>query len=305
MVHVLLSRELIDWEFLVRYTNAPWLVVQAPGTSQDGLFLRDLEGQPLVWDQQGKGFTNGLAPDIAPALFGEYTTADGLKVKTVMSLTVERYLDARYAPANVAGECGVPAETIERLALEMAQVAFRETIELPIEWIDVYGRKHDRVIGRPVAMYAMRGISAHSNGFHACRALHLMQMLLGALDGPGNFRARAPYPKPIPPVLLPENDAAIMNAPDTPLSRGPLGFPTRPEDLAIDAQGRPLRIDHAYSWESPLAAHGAMHMVITNAVNADPYAIDTLILYMANMAWNSSMKHRIDPGSLARARRRW
>ena len=114
-------------------------------------------------------------------------------------------------------------------------------------------------------------------------------MLLGALEGPGTLRARAPFPRPIPPAQLPENDAAIMDAPDTPLTRAPLGFPMRPEDLAIDAEGRPLRIDHAYSWESPLAAHGAMHMVIANAVNADPYPIDTLLLFMANMAWNSSM----------------
>ena len=32
-----------------------------------------------------------------------------------------------------------------------------------------------------------------------------------------------------------------------------------------------------------------MHMVITNAHNGDPYPIDTLFLYMANMAWNSAM----------------
>ena len=38
------------------------------------------------------------------------------------------------------------------------------------------------MIGRPVSMHAMRGISAHSNGFHTCRALHLLQMLLGAID---------------------------------------------------------------------------------------------------------------------------
>ncbi len=106
-------------------------------------------------------------------------------------------------PTAVAERCGVPADTIERLAREMAHVAFQETIELPISWTDVWGRKHDKVVGRPVAMYAMRGISAHSNGFQTCRALHLLQMLLGALDGPGNFRARAPYPKPIPPQQLP------------------------------------------------------------------------------------------------------
>jgi anaerobic selenocysteine-containing dehydrogenase len=289
IVHVLLSRELVDWSFLVRYTNAPWLVVQAPGQKGDGLFLRDADGHPLVWDQQRKAFVNGLAADIAPALVGEFTAPDGRTVKPVMQLVAERYLDSRYSPAAVAAQCGVSAETIERLALEMAHVAFRETIELPIRWTDVWGRTHESVIGRPVSMYAMRGISAHSNGFQSARALHLIQMLLGALDSPGNFRARAPFPRPIPPGQLPENDARVMDAPDTPLSRPPLGFPQRPEDLAIDAEGRPLRIDKAYSWESPISAHGLMHMVITNAVAGDPYPIDTLILFMANMAWNSTM----------------
>jgi anaerobic selenocysteine-containing dehydrogenase len=289
LVHVLLAREKFDWEFLVRYTNAPWLVLQAPGTKDDGLFWRDAREQPLVWDQVAGAFANGMQPEIAPALFGEFATPDGRRVKTVMSLVAERYLTSGYAPENVAKITGVPAATIERLALEMAKVAFEDAIELPIAWTDVYGRRHDKVVGRPVAMYAMRGISAHSNGFHAARALHLVQILLGALDGPGNFRARAPFPRPIPPPVLPENQAAIIDAPDTPLTHPPLGFPTRPETLAIDAEGRPLRIDKAYSWESPLAAHGLMHMVIANAVAADPYAIDTLILFMANMAWNSSM----------------
>ncbi len=289
IVHVLLTRELFDYEFLARYTNAPWLVIDRPGHSSHGLFLRDEGGSPLIWDMERETFANGMGGDIAPAMFGEYVAPDGTKVKTVFSLAVERYLDERYAPAHVAAACGVPAETIERLALEMAHVALKEAVELPIEWTDVWGHKHDKVIGRPVAMYAMRGISAHSNGFHACRAIHLIQMLLGALDGPGNFRARAPYPKPIPPHQLPENNPDIINAANTALSRPPLGFPTRPEDLVVDEFGNPLRIDKAYSWEAPFSAHGLMHMVITNATNHDPYAIDTLILFMANMAWNSSM----------------
>ncbi|WP_407064907.1 hypothetical protein [Casimicrobium huifangae] len=135
----------------------------------------------------------------------------------------------------------------------------------------------------------MRGISAHANGFQTCRALHLIQMLLGALDGPGNFRSKAPFPRPIPPAQLPENDPGIINAPDTALSKTPLGSPTRPEELALDASGNPLRLDKAYSWEAPLASHGMMHAVIKNAVEGDPYPIDTLILFMANMAWNSAM----------------
>jgi anaerobic selenocysteine-containing dehydrogenase len=214
---------------------------------------------------------------------------DGRRAKTVFSLITERYLDDRYAPETVARECGVPAETIRRIAMEMAHVAFNEAIELPIRWTDMHGRTHDKVLGRPVAIYAMRGISAHTNGFQTCRALHLLQMLLGALDGPGNFRARTPYPRRIPIRTLPENDPAVIFAPNTPLNRTTYGYPTRPEELVIDAAGKPLRIDHAYSWESPLAAHGLMHMVITNAVNSDPYPIDTLLLFMANMAWNSSM----------------
>ena len=62
-----------------------------------------------------------------------------------------------------------------------------------------------------------------------------------------------------------------------------------PEDLIVDTDGRPARIDKAFSWDAPIAAHGMMHMVIANAWKGDPYPIDTLFMYMANMAWNSAM----------------
>ncbi len=50
-----------------------------------------------------------------------------------------------------------------------------------------------------------------------------------------------------------------------------------------------MRIDKGFSWEYPLSVHGLMHTVITNAWRGDPYPIDTLLLFMANMAWNSTM----------------
>jgi len=68
-----------------------------------------------------------------------------------------------------------------------------------------------------------------------------------------------------------------------------LGYPMGPEDLLINADNSAKRIDKAFTWENPLSAHGMMHMVISNAHAGDPYKIDTLFLYMANMAWNSSM----------------
>ncbi len=294
MVHVLLGDGTIDYAFLARHTNAPWLVIEAPGAADDGLFARDANGRPLAIVAAGSAgeatdegaVTAAVGGDTRVALFGSATLPDGRKARTVLSLAAERYLDDAYAPEAVAPQCGLDAATIRRLAREMATVAFEQAITLPVEWTDAWGNVHASVTGRPVAMYAMRGISAHSNGFHACRALHLLQMLLGALDGPGNFRARAPFPKPIPPRQVP---ATAPTHPRAPLAGSPLGFPMRPEDLAIDAEGRPLRIDKAFSWDAPIAAHGMMHMVIANAAKGDPYPIDTLMLFMANMAWNSSM----------------
>jgi anaerobic selenocysteine-containing dehydrogenase len=283
--HVLLSRNQIDWSFLGRYTNASFLVVQNPGHSDDGLIARNDDGEPLAWDPQAKAPVSGMSVDAERALFGEYTLPDGRSVKTVMSLVAERYLDEGYSPEAASKVCGIPAADIERIALEMAHVAFKESIEIPCEWTDWAGRKHDRFIGRPVSMHAMRGISAHSNGFQTCRALHLLQIFLGSVDVPGGHRAKPPYPRQTPPPIRP----AKASAPGEPLASPPLGFPTGPEDLAIDEAGNPLRIDKAYSWDAPLANHGLMHMVITNAVNGDPYPIDTLLLFMANMAWNSSM----------------
>src|SRR6185369_6651130 len=73
------------------------------------------------------------------------------------------------------------------------------------------------------------------------------------------------------------------------LDAGPLGYVHAPEDLLVDAHGAPRRIDKAFSWEFPLAAHGMLQNVIRNAWAGDPYRIDTLFLFMANMGWNSAM----------------
>jgi len=285
MLHVLLKNRLVDDEFLIRYTNSAHLVVNTPGQKGDGLFLRNEDGAALTWDLGSESFVEAGLTEISPALFGEFMAPDGRPVRTAMTLLAEKYLADEYAPQAAAQACGVPAETIERLALEMAHVAFKESITLDIEWTDYAGRKQTQFIGRPVSMHAMRGISAHSNGFQTCRAIHILQVMLGTIDCPGGHLAKPPFPKHIPPNLKPARDMA----PNTPLTSAPLGFPTAPEDLVIDGEGNPLRIDKAYSWDAPIANHGLMHMVISNAVKGDPYEIDTLMLFMANMAWNSSM----------------
>ncbi|MBV5264388.1 molybdopterin oxidoreductase family protein [Pinisolibacter aquiterrae] len=286
LIHELLHADKIDLDYLIRYTNAPWLVIDAPGTAEHGLFARDAAGDPLCFDQTTGRLVSAKLPEVAPAVVGSFELPDGRQAVPSFQRIAERYMDAAFAPEAVAASCGIPADTIRRIAAELAEVAFEQTIELDVEWTDWAGRTHSKMIGRPVAMHAMRGISAHTNGFHTCRAIHLLQVLLGSVECPGGFRFKPPFPKPIPPGQKP---AGKTSAPNTPLAGLPLGFTTGPEDLIVDDEGRPIRIDKAYSWEAPIASHGLMHMVITNAWKGDPYPIDVLFMYMANMSWNSTM----------------
>ncbi|MBO6562387.1 MAG: molybdopterin oxidoreductase family protein [Nisaea sp.] len=291
LIHELLRAGKVDLQYLVRYTNAPWLVIQDPGEAEHGLFARDADGHPLAFDKQTRSVVSALETDITPDLSGEHVLPDGRKAVPSFKLLAERYIDPSYAPDAVAKECGLKAETIKRLAAELAHAAFEQEITLDVPWTDWAGRQHEKMTGRPVAMHAMRGISAHSNGFHTCRALHVLQMLLGSIDVPGGFRYKPPFPRPCPPPLKPAGKPGTVK-PDTPMAGPPLGFPMGPEDLLVHEDGSPARIDKAFSWEAPMAVHGMMHMVIHNAWAQDPYPIDTLFMYMANMSWNSTMNSK-------------
>jgi len=129
------------------------------------LIARDAEGEPLCFGTLRNACISALRPDVAPQLIGAVTLPDGRQARTVFELMLGRYLDPKYAPENVAATIGIEASTIKRIAAELAHAAFEQTIEIECEWTDWAGRKHDRFIGRPVSMHAMRGISAHSNGF--------------------------------------------------------------------------------------------------------------------------------------------
>ncbi|MGH7069615.1 MAG: molybdopterin-dependent oxidoreductase [Acetobacteraceae bacterium] len=283
LIQLLLASEAVDLEFLARYTNAGWLVLKDPGGAQDGLFARDQSGQPLVWDRRSNRASGARDPNAAPRLAGEVTLPDTRRAVPAFQLLAERCLDPAYAPEAVAERCGIAPERIRRLAGEIA-AACAEPLILPVPWTDTAGRHHAEMRGRPVSMHAMRGISAHSNGFQTCRALHVLQMLLGAVDTPGAWRYKPPYPRPTPPHSPPGGKDV---RPGAALAAMPLGNPLGPEDLMVDENGAPLRIDHAFSWEAPFALHGLLHTVIANAAAGDPYPIDTFFLYMSNLLWNS------------------
>ncbi|MEL6607720.1 MAG: molybdopterin oxidoreductase family protein [Pseudomonadota bacterium] len=283
LVHELLKAGKIDLDYLAHYTNAA-VLVNADDGPEKGLFMRTTDGAPMVMDRNtGKPMPydcEGIEPDLAGKLRVAGTTH-----RTVFQLMVDEYLDPKHAPEAVAERCGIPAARIKALAAEIARIAFEEEIEIATPWTDFRGRKHTTMKGRPVSFHAMRGISAHANGFQTCRALHVLQILLGSVEVPGGFRFKPPYPKPA--EAHPKPHYGVQ--PGQPLDGPHLGFTHGPDDLALDADGNPARIDKAYTWENPMSSHGMMHMVISNAHAGNPYKIDTLFMYMANMSWNSSM----------------
>ncbi len=298
LMHELIRLEKYDAPFLKRFSNSSQLVCMDSG-AEEGLFLYDPDSDPInldlphnkyIWDEKTQSAQPCFKQGTSPVLLGEYTMGPGPHQgkKVVPAFELLKRQVSETTPEWASAITSIPAERIRKLALEIADTAFGQEFELPISWTDSWGEKHDTVTGRPVAFHAMRGLSAHSNGFQTTRGLAVLMSLLGTIDRPGGFRHKAPYPRQVPPNAKPpssENDIK----PNTPLAKPPLGWPTQPEDLALDSQGNPLRIDKAYSWEHPLAAHGLMHNVITNAVKGDPYSIDTLMIFMANMSWNSTM----------------
>ncbi|NCW14145.1 MAG: formate dehydrogenase [Rhodobacteraceae bacterium] len=279
LIHELLKAGKIDLHYLAQYTNAPVLI-----DAETGLLMRDKEGKLLVMDRlKGEPVPfdqSGVKPDLNGIL-----QRDGKTHHTVFHAMVHRYLSTDYAPEAVSDRVGIPAGRIRAIAAELARVAFEEAFEIDQEWTDFRGEVHSKMTARPVSMHAMRGISAHSNGFQTCRALHVLQILLGTVEVPGGFRFKPPYPKPA--EVHPKPHCEVT--PGAPLDGPHLGFVHGPEDLALKKDGTPARIDKAFSWENPMSAHGLMHMVISNAYAGDPYKIDTLFMYMANMSWNSSM----------------
>ncbi len=296
LTHEILETGLYDRAFLARYSNAGYLINIDPASPEQGMPVRSGEAakgdnpdhrhDQLWWDRLSGRAVPNHTPGADPALLGAYRLEDGTPVKPAFQLLLERVRE--YTPEWAEGLTGIPAARIRRLAHEMGITARDQRIELPIAWTDSWGQEHDTVTGNPVAFHAMRGLAAHSNGFQTVRALAVLMSVLGTIDRPGGFRHKAPFPRAIPPMAKPPKGPEAVQ-PDTPLAGLALGWPAGPDDLSLDADGGPLRIDKAFSWEYPLAVHGMMHNVITNAWRGDPYRIDTLLIFMANMAWNSTM----------------
>ncbi len=166
--NVLIGGGFLDRDYLKKHTNAPYLV------KEDGMFLR-VDGKEQVWDQAGGKAQPIDAKGVDPALEGEFTVG-GVKVKTAFQLFKEHV--AKSTPEWAAGVCGVPAEAIRRVALDLGQNAMigstitLDGITLPY---------------RPVSFMAYH-MSQQEHGFQALRAMIMVFMLLGAMEAVGGVR---------------------------------------------------------------------------------------------------------------------
>ena len=166
MTSVLVEDGTIDRDYLVTYTNAPYLV------GDDGFFIRDGD-TPLVWDERSEtAVPAGSSAGAAPALEGTYKVA-GAKVHTAFEAFKQHIADR--TPEWAADICGIPADDIRNTAREMGAAASIGST------IVVEGKS---LPYRPVGVMAYHAMQQEM-GFQATRALAQMLMMLGALGAVG------------------------------------------------------------------------------------------------------------------------
>ena len=243
LISEIIKQGLYDRDFLTQYSNSAQLVNMDENSTEYGMFVRaevpEEEGcfdpqNKLWWDRKLDRAVVTHTEGCDPRLLGSFKLEDGTPVKPAFQLLIDQVKE--YTPEWAEGITGIPVETIRRLAYEMGVTARDQKIELPIAWTDVWGKEHETVTGSPVAFHAMRGLAAHSNGFHSIRALSILMSMLGTIDTPGGFRHKAPFPRPIPPCAkTPKGPEGVQ--PETPLAGMPLGWPADPDDLFVDDKG--------------------------------------------------------------------
>ncbi|HLC42624.1 MAG TPA: molybdopterin-dependent oxidoreductase [Methylomirabilota bacterium] len=166
--NVLIDRGFLDRDYLKKHTNAPYLV------KEDGSFLR-VDGKEQVWDPAAGAAKPFDTKGVEPGLEGEYTVG-GAKLKTAFQLFKEHV--AKSTPEWAASVCGVPADQIRRVALELGQNAMiGSTITLDGVTLPY----------RPVSCMAYH-MAQQEQGFQALRAMIMVFMLLGAVEAVGGIR---------------------------------------------------------------------------------------------------------------------
>lgn len=163
--------QVYDAPFLRTRTNAPYLV------GPDGHYLRDPDtSKPLVYDgEAGRAVPYDACAPECMALEGRFQV-NGTEGRPSFVLLREHV--ARYDAGKVARITGLPQARIESLAAELARDAcIGQTITIDGEELPL----------RPIAVNFKMGAVGHKHGMATGIALHLINIVLGAIDVPGGF----------------------------------------------------------------------------------------------------------------------
>ena len=152
LIHELLRADRVDLDYLVRYANAHWLVVQNPGHDDDGLFLRDDAGRPQAWDRKSGGVADALAADIQPLVIGNVNLPDGRRAVPVFQLLAERH--ARWVQVRFIAALDPTTATV---LLDRCQRAEAEVVQLRDIVLRHHGHRERRRRKRAVRFEACRG----------------------------------------------------------------------------------------------------------------------------------------------------
>lgn len=155
----------LDTEYLLSYTNAPFLV------GEEGVFLRAGDKE-LVWDTAASSAKPYDAPGVKPALEGTYRV-DGRSAKTAFTRLKEHV--APYTPEWAADITDVPAEVIRDLAKRIVENAHIGST-IVVDGVEV--------AYRPVGIHTYH-MAQQELGFQTVRAMLLIMMLVGAVGAAG------------------------------------------------------------------------------------------------------------------------
>lgn len=137
MLNVLITEKLADFEFLSRHTNAAYLI-KADGTpltqsdvkaggSATLYGVHDIKTNSVAWqgpalDEKGvaQGFVESPETKANLTFEGEVTLADGKSVRVTTAYNLLAHEAQGFTPAAASRICGVPADTIVRIARDFA-----------------------------------------------------------------------------------------------------------------------------------------------------------------------------------------
>ncbi len=179
MLHVILTEEnVFDTRFLKEHTNGTYLI------RENGLYLRDkATNKPLVCDLADGKVKVFDAENISdPAIEGEFKI-DGKTYKPAFQVLKDHI--AKVDVKEMSDICTVPEETIRRFAkdfMEASKVKEDATIEIDGHTLPF----------RPAGIDYKRGMASHKGGLNSCWSIHLLNLILGAVDVPGSQRGVNP-----------------------------------------------------------------------------------------------------------------